>query len=327
MDIREATEADIPAIVELLKLSLGESLMPKSERYWRWKHIENPFGKSPVLLCWDNDCLIGVRAFMRWQWKQGETTYSALRAVDTATHINYQGKGIFKKLTLALVEYCKEREDHFVFNTPNEQSKPGYLKMGWEEAGKLPISITILRPFRLIKNIFIQASSSDIKNDSIGHYLSHRGLEALLSSHLSKNGSITTKVSKDYLKWRYLDVPVANYIAIGEEIGDELTGLIFGRIKKTRFGNELRITDMFATSRYSGNSILSKVKTFQHSWNIDYCTCIGITRSNSNNLFSKSTLRAPIGPVVTVRPLSLQNLNSLKNFNQWSPSLGDLELF
>src|SRR5688572_13844447 len=100
MQIREATELDIPIIVDLLKLSLGESLMPKSEAYWRWKHVENPFGASPVLLCFEDDMLIGVRAFMRWQWFHNGKIQTAVRAVDTATHPAHQGKGIFKKLTL-----------------------------------------------------------------------------------------------------------------------------------------------------------------------------------------------------------------------------------
>src|SRR5688572_23337100 len=106
MDIREATDSDIPEIIALLKISLGESLMPKSERYWRWKHIENPFGRSPVILCWDEGKLVGVRAFMRWEWISEGQLYRAVRAVDTATHPDYQGKGIFKKLTLSLVESC-----------------------------------------------------------------------------------------------------------------------------------------------------------------------------------------------------------------------------
>ena len=97
MEIREATESDIPDIVALLKKSLGESLMPKTEAYWRWKHLINPFGTSPVLLCWENDKLVGVRAFMRWEWHKGEQVYHALRAVDTATHPEYQGRGLFKK--------------------------------------------------------------------------------------------------------------------------------------------------------------------------------------------------------------------------------------
>src|SRR5688500_17576198 len=98
MEIRRAVEADIPEIVSLLKLSLGESLMPKSERYWRWKHIENPFGVSPVLLAIEAGTIIGVRAFMRWAWSRGETRLEAVRAVDTATHPDFQGRGIFRKL-------------------------------------------------------------------------------------------------------------------------------------------------------------------------------------------------------------------------------------
>ena len=127
MEVREATEEDIPAIVNLLKQSLGESLMPKSEKYWRWKHLENPFGKSPVLLCWEGKTLIGVRAFLRWEWALQGKVIRAVRAVDTATHPDYQGKGIFKKLTLSLVDTCTKAGDKFVFNTPNKQSKPGYL--------------------------------------------------------------------------------------------------------------------------------------------------------------------------------------------------------
>jgi hypothetical protein len=37
-------------IVELLKIALGESLMPKSVKFWNWKHNENPFGKSKIIL-------------------------------------------------------------------------------------------------------------------------------------------------------------------------------------------------------------------------------------------------------------------------------------
>src|SRR5690606_11778858 len=103
MEVRHATPDDIPAIVDLLKLSLGEQLMPKSEEFWRWKHLQNPFGESPVLLAFDQDTLTGVRAFMHWRWSTNTNTYSAVRAVDTATHPEYQGRGIFRTLTQKLV--------------------------------------------------------------------------------------------------------------------------------------------------------------------------------------------------------------------------------
>ena len=93
MIIRKATESDIPEIIDLLKRSLGESLIPKSEPLWRWKHLENPFGPSPCLLAEENGKLIGVRAFLRWDYVENQQIYHAYRAVDTATHPDHQGKG------------------------------------------------------------------------------------------------------------------------------------------------------------------------------------------------------------------------------------------
>lgn len=327
MDIREASEADIPAIVALLKLSLGEGLMPKSEQYWRWKHIENPFGRSPALLCWEGNTLIGVRAFMRWQWKEGEKIYHAVRAVDTATHTEHQGKGIFKKLTLALVDFCKEQKDHFVFNTPNQQSKPGYLKMGWQEAGRLPINLTIMRPISMVRNLINNSDGIKVENNSIRQYLEHPGLDALIENHLDQTKKITTNLSKAYLKWRYMDVPVADYMAIGEEEGNKLTGLIIGRLKKSRLGNEFRVTDFFLKENHSGKGLLRQIKKNKKAWKIDYVTITGTAEARQKNFLQQLTIKTPIGPVVTVRALCLTDLSALKNFNKWSPSLGDLELF
>src|SRR5688572_14122292 len=183
MEIREAEESDIPEIVSLLKLSLGESLMPKSERYWRWKHLENPFGPSPVLLCREGKELIGVRAFMRWEWVHAGHIYKAVRAVDTATHPKHQGKGIFRKLTLSLVDRCKERGDHFVFNTPNQQSKPGYLKMGWEEVARVPVQISINRPLSMMKRLIFRTIGGENASPELGNYLANVNLDELVKDH------------------------------------------------------------------------------------------------------------------------------------------------
>ena len=131
MIIREATNQDTKEIVKLLKLSLGENLIKKTPRIWQYKHIENPFGKSLVLLAEKNDILVGVRAFMQWRWQLGSQTYVTYRAVDTATHPEYQKQGIFKKLSLQALQKASHNTQGFVFNTPNQNSLPGYLKMGW----------------------------------------------------------------------------------------------------------------------------------------------------------------------------------------------------
>jgi predicted acetyltransferase len=330
MEIREANHNDIPAIVALLKSSLGENLMPKSEPYWRWKHIENPFGESPVLLALENNLLVGVRAFMRWEWSGKEQLYKAVRAVDTATHPKHQGKGIFKKLTLSLVERCSNAGTHFIFNTPNSQSQPGYLKMGWQLAGKLPISIQIKKPIGIIKNVLTGGKSDASSADhqiNLANALEHQGLPLLLENVASKKNFIATNLSIPYLRWRYVEVPVAQYSAINLEQGNDLTGLIIFRVKQTRLGKELRITECLMQTDSAVRHGKQKLQNFVREHGIDYVTFSGTGDMHMKQLLGVFAVKAAIGPMVTVRPLQVKEMELFRNFNTWSPSLGDLELF
>lgn len=330
MEIRQATDKDIPAIVALLKLSLGESLMPKSEVYWRWKHVDNPFGISPVLVGVDSGTIVGVRAFMRWQWINQRKVYHAIRAVDTATHPEHQGRGIFKKLTLSLVELCKQQGVDFIFNTPNAQSKNGYLKMGWEQAGRIPVRLSLQRPITLAMNIIAKKKKAVAENmdPSLKYFFAHPQLPSLIDNHFNETKQIVTNLSVDYLNWRYINVPVANYVALGSESGKDLTGLMIGRIKDNRMGKEFRITDYFFSNEGSRDEVLGKLKDFRKTWNIDYTTVSGtLFQKPGKSAMRFPSFNVPVGPIVTIRPLLLKDLGFLKRFSQWAPSLGDLELF
>jgi N-acetylglutamate synthase-like GNAT family acetyltransferase len=328
MTIRPATEADISQIVALLKTGLGESLVPKSESYWRWKHIDNPFGPSPVLLAFDGEKLVGVRAFMRWEWKAGEKSVRAVRAVDTVTHPDYQGKGIFKKLTMSLLEACKEEGVDIVFNTPNDKSKPGYLKMGWVEAGKLPVNARIRKPVSIVLSLVRSGKreSADKQDTDINDLFNHPGLPALIAETKAFHPDVlTTSLSPEYLRWRYVDVPVGKYYAVSPD-RQALNGLVIFRTKMTKAGREMRITDVFMNSTASASELNRLIKTHAQLHDADYITLsnFGVCNILKGGL-SLANLR--LGPSVTVRSISQTDLSSFLNFRQWHPSLGDLELF
>jgi hypothetical protein len=82
MEVVQYHSDDLPEIIELMKGSLGEGLIPKSEAYFIWKHIKNPFGKSKILLAKEYGKIVGLRAFMKWQWESQTSTITAVRAVD-----------------------------------------------------------------------------------------------------------------------------------------------------------------------------------------------------------------------------------------------------
>ena len=329
MQFRFAKDEDIPAIVDLLKQSLGESLLPKSEIYWRWKHIQNPFGVSPVLLAVEGSTIIGVRAFMRWRWIDNARVVEAVRAVDTATHPAYQGKGIFSKLTLTLLEQCMQDGYRLIFNTPNNKSMPGYLKMGWLSGGNLPVRMKIIRPIHIAFNLLFGAGAHEpIKepDQSLDKYLDHPGLSDLLKDHRLKYKSyLISDHSPTTLEWRYKNVPGVTYYAAGIDNANNLKGLFIYRLKKTKFGVELRITDLFQRSNADTHELRNLLKEKIRLHKVDYVSIEDVTKKSIlSGLLAFS--HKSIGPIVTVRSIG-EDLEPYLQFRRWNPSVGDLELF
>jgi len=312
MIIKEATELDIPRILEVLKASLGETSSKKTEEVWRYKHVDNPFGKSLVLVAVENDMIIGVRALMRWQWQLGDQVFSTFRAVDTATHPEHQGKGVFKKLTLKAIEMAKEHGDDFIFNTPNAQSLPGYLKMGWGEVDKLKIRIVPANPLNWLK-------ATQTGNYKINDNCSNAELARLISKYnnlKAAENKLYTLKSAEYLLWRYENNPLQKY-----EIKADKDFYLAGYIKVHKYFKELRIAEHIYSNDFGLQKIKKAVKEFSEKFGAHIITSAGL---NSGLGFSGN-----YGPVLTLRDVNLDsNLKQeLLQLNNWSYTLGDLELF
>ncbi len=312
MQIRKATEQDISEILEVLKASLGETSSKKTEAVWRYKHVDNPFGKSLVLVAVENDHIIGVRALMRWKWQLGKQVFSAFRAVDTATHPEHQGKGIFKKLTLKAIEMAKENGDDFIFNTPNTQSLPGYLKMGWKEVDKLKIQVKLANPLNWLNNK--TGNSYIINNTCVEDQLAN--LVSTYNTLKAEENNLFTLKSPEYLAWRYENNPLQKY-----EVQANQDFYLAGYIKEHKYFKELRITENIYFDDSGRQKINKAVKEFSKKFGAHIITSAGLKSSLG---FSGN-----YGPVLTLRDVNLDsNLKKeLLQLNNWSYTLGDLELF
>ncbi|PRX43491.1 GNAT family N-acetyltransferase [Salegentibacter salegens] len=312
MQIREAIEQEIPEIIEVLKASLGETYSKKTEAVWRYKHEDNPFGKSVVLVAEENEEIVGIRAFMHWEWRLGDQIFSTFRAVDTATHPDHQGKGVFKKLTLNALEVVKEQGDDFIFNTPNTQSLPGYLKMGWKEVSKLKIRVKPANPFHWLNN---KTGKAYTVNNTCGE-----GQLANLTSVYNKlkaeENRLFTLKSPEYLIWRYENNPLQNY-----EIKADQDFYLAAYIKEHKYVKELRITEHIYSDDRGLQKINKAVKEFSKKFGAQIITSTGLSYGVG---FSGN-----YGPVLTLRDVNLDpNLKQeLLQLNNWSYTLGDLELF
>ncbi len=309
MHIRESTEVDIPAIVDLLRKSLGETSSPKSFDYWLWKHLHNPFGPSKVLLAESNGQLIGVRAMMQWKWQWEGQIYSALRAVDTATHPDFQGKGIFSVLTQKMVGHSSKNGINFIFNTPNKKSLPGYLKLGWVLLANLRVGFSFPASVIGKKNVYIKGA---IHSENI----------ALLCARWNliqqKNNSLFTPKSFDYLKWRYLNNPVINYQVFADE---DVFLAVYCR--KRKHINELRIAEIICID--SSSDITKKVKMLISNYANELQANLITFAPGLKGFIPGIKLILPIGPKLAVKKINL-DLSAFANFKT-TYNLGDMELF
>lgn len=314
MNIRKSQIEDKNKIVALLKDSLGESLLKKSIRIWDYKHTLNPFGTSYVLVAEDQKDLIGVRAFMSWEWQIGDKKWQAYRAVDTATHPVHQGKGIFKKLTLQALTEVGKISPCFIFNTPNAQSKSGYKKMGWKTIGNVNVKLWVL-PLLLIRYKFPNAInfSNNVTSEDL------KVLCEQHNRHLSTLGRLFTPKKPEYLKWRYEENPLQAY-----RVFSNSNFYIATYVKKHKRFNELRIVEFLGNPNKKLKKEIERLLTaFAKQEN-----CFLISAANTNLFFG--AIRGGFGPEMIGReipphhnlPEGFFDLNKI-----WFYCLGDLELF
>jgi GNAT superfamily N-acetyltransferase len=230
--IRHGRDEDVEEMVELLRAGLGEGSVPRSPELWRWKHQRSPFGPSPVVVAIAAGRLVGLRAFLRWRWVSGDREVPAVRAVDTVTHPEWQGRGIFTRLTRRLVDEVERQGVAFVFNTPNPKSGAGYLKMGWRPAGRLPVRARPLglraRPPATAAARVAEAGRGELV-EPVESFLGREETPSFLAAveaRRREDPRLRTALTADYLRWRYAEVPGLGYRVLHAGGGESGAALV-----------------------------------------------------------------------------------------------------
>ena len=298
LEIREATVRDRPAIIELCRTSLGWGDDPRFEQLFSWKHDENAFGPSYMWVATDGDRIVGLRAFMRWEFARRDEVLRAVRAVDTATHPDYQGKGLFTAMTMHGLDAIRDDGIDFVFNTPNDKSRPGYLKMGWREVGQLPVAIRVAGPRGAVRVVRSRVASS---HWPLGIDLGVPVLEvsaelAAASDSSMDTGTIRTNVSPRFYEWRY-GADFLGYRAVRSDGGH-----LICRVRQRGDAKELVMLDAPGLDMRSADRAAARLLRTN---GIDHALRIGA--SDARNGF----MPAPGGPIVTWRSVCAEAMPPL----------------
>jgi len=312
ISIRSAEPEDLPDALGVAARALGWDPSDPNEAFFRWKHLENPAGESPMWVAIDGDSVCGFRTMLRWRFTDGSNVCSAVRAVDTATDPNHRRRGIFKKLTLAAVDQLTSAGVEFIFNTPNDKSRPGYLSMGWSDAGKLPVRVSLAGPLSIPRLAKARVAAHKWSEPiTVGD-----PIEACIADisdlrrSLSPVAGLTTFASPDHLLWRYGFGPL-HYRVIRS---DEAAAII--RVRQRGSAREAVLGEVFSPTPRATSRLLRQVR---RSVATDYVITLGSAPHPTRWIPAIPGL----GPHLTLRGLAgAPPEPSMIRF-----SMGDIELF
>ena len=100
---------------------------PELDKQWfKRKYIDNPYGDSFLSFAYtENNQIAAVRAF----WRNDLGRQKAFQPADTCTMPEHRRHGLFKILTKSVLE--KISANDLIYNFPNDNSFPQYIKLGW----------------------------------------------------------------------------------------------------------------------------------------------------------------------------------------------------
>lgn len=315
--IRPAGAEDRTAVLELLAASMGWGDDDRYRRFFRWKHDENPFGTSPAWVAELDGRLVGLRTWLRWSFEGRGRTWSAVRAVDTATHPDARGQGVFSRLTMHGVEELTREGVDFVFNTPNERSRPGYLKMGWTSLGTLPAAVRFSSVGSAMRTVRArQAADKWSEPTTVGspapEVFAGDGASRWLAFRESAGRGVRTSLSPEVLQWRYGLEDL--YYRV---LSDDARGCVVFRLRER--GPALEAVVCLVLARTEGDRrgllrLLAQESAADH-----------VLEITDEPAWRAGFLPLPgQGPVLTHRTLASSALFAVEDFDL---GMGDVELF
>ena len=121
-----------------------------TRNYLKWLYVDNPLGEVLGFNAFDSVGLAAHYACIPIQALLNGEPSTGLLSLNTATHPNHQGKGLFTGLANATYNKVREQGFEFVVGVANANSTPGFIgKLGFHLVKPLDVRIGFGLPRRV----------------------------------------------------------------------------------------------------------------------------------------------------------------------------------
>lgn len=326
---RPYRDGDEAAVLGVLQLAFGhwpldiEGVDPSE--FFRWKHLENPFGPSLLSVVEADGEVIGFAAGLQWRVRVGDRVLKAMRGCDVGVHPDFRGRSL-------AVELIQETQRRFPsdlavgFTSPNQQSLSGMRRAGRRRAGDLRVFVRPTRPLRsTLRRAFgrpAPAGEITLQAETVAEALADsEQVTGLLERTPVRGDAVTTARDLSYLRWRYGTLP--GYRAARIEAGGRLGGLAIFRVRSRGSATVTRICELLVAD---GDAEVRRrlLRAVRRAAPTDFVSAAFASRRAA---LRHGFVPAPRGRMLMVNPLRPDLLpEDPTRRESWTLSLGDLEI-
>ena len=239
---RIANRDEIPKLLSLFQAVYNR---PLSSEYWQWRYYGDPKCNTEVLVIEHKGRIIGMRPMSSFTFKVADKEIRATLFTNVITHPSFRRMGVFSSLIKEATQLSKNRGDRFIYTFPNKKSFPAYMKIkDWIHIGSIPLYIKPLRIYNFINNqlkkSYISNTMPTFRKSEI-HYATFEIYKCKISiskinrfdkridelwRNINDKYTIILKRDSEYLNWRYIQRPDANYNILCAEFQDRIKGYV-----------------------------------------------------------------------------------------------------
>ena len=157
------------------------------------RYLQNPIDDLCMFVALENNKIVANYSVSPAYLQTGDKQIKCALSLNTMTHPDFTGKGLFVQLALNLYDELKQRGYGMVYGFPNYISNRTFCtKLGWKDIYEIPtLELVVEKEFPYNPSVIIPCTSFDVPQ-------------------LATN-RLTVAKTEAYFNWRYKNKPYTEY--------------------------------------------------------------------------------------------------------------------
>jgi hypothetical protein len=323
--VRPFQPDDEPRVLEVLQEVFGgwprELRGATAAEFFRWKHLEGPFGSSELVVAGVDGSVVGIAAYMQWRFRVGERVVKAVRGVDLAVDPAHRRRGISMALRTAMTF---PSDIGFTWSNPNLESRPGGRRVGRRAVRIVTQFVQPQAPASALLHASPWGSRAprqlSVEADPARSVIDEAPLTSLLDHSSEACGRLKTERTREYLRWRYGRHD--DYRAIRVPSAGGIDGVVIFRCRRHAAFHVSHICEVLVP-RDDRQLVRRLLRGVRDAAPVDFIRCSFASRAQAA---SHGFLHCRRGLLLTTYLLQPDPVPDPTRPDSWALSIGDLEL-